>query len=190
MHRLNLFETDGMHRIQTLLQKLNDLSKTEADKTSVIDIDLMLDYTRVLYADLLEWRGRMQFNEFMPAASDETPVPEPEVESIPTSSAPPVELTSQVQGYATPAEEHEHASESGDVRKLIGINDKYQFISELFGNDKDAYEQALDHVNSFDNYPAAVEWLDEHMHEKYGWKDDQFAVESFYDTLSNFFASR
>ena len=46
--RLNLFERDGMHRIQTLLQKLNDLAKTDAEKTSVIDIDLMLDYTRIL----------------------------------------------------------------------------------------------------------------------------------------------
>ena len=40
-----------MQRIRTVLQKLTDLSQRNPDRTA-IDIDLMLDYTRVIYADL------------------------------------------------------------------------------------------------------------------------------------------
>jgi hypothetical protein len=187
-----------MQRIPTLVQKLHDLSKTDGDKISVIDIDLMLDYTRVLYADLLEWRTRIQFSESVaePAQADTASYAEPETVPMPTSSAPSVELTSQVQSYDLPEEKTASGttglvdSGDGDVRKRIGINDKYQFISELFGNDKEAYEQALNHVNNFNSYEQAVEWLDEHVHTKYGWNDEDLAVQSFYDTLNNFFASR
>lgn len=192
LRNLNLFEIHGMQRIHTLLQKLNDLSKTDADKLSAIDIDLMLDYTRVMYADLLEWKHRRQFSENLaPAAVEDTITEEAEPPSIPSGSAPSVELTSQVQSYEAPAEQVETATIANtDIRKHIGINDKYQFISELFGNDKDAYERVLDNVNKSDSYTSAVEWLDEHAHTQYGWQDEQFAVQSFYDTLSKFFASK
>lgn len=44
-----------MERVKNLLQRLQDLYHSKHQK-SAIDIDLMLDYTRVMYADLLEWR--------------------------------------------------------------------------------------------------------------------------------------
>lgn len=47
-----------MQRIRTVLQKLTDLAQRNPER-SVIDIDLMLDYTRVIYADLLEVRAGM-----------------------------------------------------------------------------------------------------------------------------------
>ncbi|WP_276134461.1 hypothetical protein [Polluticoccus soli] len=181
-----------MQRIHTLLQKLNDLSKTDSDNISAIDIDLMLDYTRVMYADLLEWKNRKQFSENLaPTMVEDSVQDETESPSIPSGSAPSVELTSQIQSFEAPADQIEPTTVTGtDIRKYIGINDKFQFISELFGNDKEAYDQVLDNLNKCTNYSLAVEWLDEHAHSRYGWKDDQFAVQSFYDTLSSFFASR
>ena len=47
-----------MQRIRTILQKLTDLAQRNPER-SAIDIDLMLDYTRVVYADLLEVRAGM-----------------------------------------------------------------------------------------------------------------------------------
>lgn len=44
-----------MERIQNILQRLQELYYSKHQK-SAIDIDLMLDYTRVMYADLLEWK--------------------------------------------------------------------------------------------------------------------------------------
>jgi len=44
-----------MERFKSLLQKLQEVYNGSQQK-SAVDIDLMLDYTRVIYADLLEWR--------------------------------------------------------------------------------------------------------------------------------------
>jgi hypothetical protein len=49
-----------MERIKNILQRLQELYYSNHQK-SAIDADLMLDYTRVMYADLLEWRK--QFKE-------------------------------------------------------------------------------------------------------------------------------
>lgn len=49
-----------MERIRNILQRLQELYYSNHQK-SAIDADLMLDYTRVMYADLLEWRK--QFKE-------------------------------------------------------------------------------------------------------------------------------
>jgi len=49
-------------RINLLIEKINKLKPLLAqDKVDLIDIDLTLDYTRVLYADLLEWRNQLAF---------------------------------------------------------------------------------------------------------------------------------
>lgn len=53
-----------MERIQNILQRLQELYYSKHAK-SAIDLDLMLDYTRVLYADLLEWKKNV------PAIADE-----------------------------------------------------------------------------------------------------------------------
>lgn len=48
-----------MERVKNILQKLQEVYYNKHQK-SAIDIDLMLDYTRVMYADLLEWRHRFK----------------------------------------------------------------------------------------------------------------------------------
>lgn len=186
-----------MQRIPTLLQKLNELAQTDPDKISAIEMDLMLDYTRVLYADLLEWRNRVHFTTSLTGSSPQ-PQPQPEetapVEAdIPTGTAPAVELTHQVNNYDTveePAPANLAFNGDQDIRKQIGINDKYQFISELFGNDKEAYENTITQLNACSGYEEAVNWLDEHVHSEYGWNDEQDTVQSFYELLNSFFASR
>ena len=179
-----------MQRVTTLLQKLAELAKTE-DRMSLIEADLMLDYTRVIYADLLELRSRLQFTGSelgteQPETENAADLSEPD--DIPTTSAPSVELTNQVNSYNLP--EEPPVQSDHDIRKLIGLNDKYQFISELFHNNKEAYEEVVSKVNTFDTYAQAVEWLDENAHTQYGWSDENIAVQSFYDTLSQFFVSR
>ncbi|KAA5537418.1 hypothetical protein F0919_07010 [Taibaiella lutea] len=54
-----------MERVKIFVQKIQELYYSKHPK-SAIDIDLMLDYTRVMYIDLLEWRK--EFTE--PVQSD------------------------------------------------------------------------------------------------------------------------
>jgi hypothetical protein len=49
-----------MERIKNILQRLQEVYFSKHQK-SAIDVDLMMDYTRVMYADLMEWRT--QFKE-------------------------------------------------------------------------------------------------------------------------------
>ena len=75
-----------MQRISTLLQKINELAAKDKE-AGVIDIDLMMDYTRVLYADLQEWRARVSFNTSlnMQNTTAQTAEPTPQIASAPAA---------------------------------------------------------------------------------------------------------
>jgi hypothetical protein len=194
-------------RIPTLLQKLSELS-AQPERRSAIDVDLMLDYTRVLYADLLEWRSRLPAS----SAADTRPMAQPTVEtehhestladkkqSAPHKAEPVAEPgkmqasaqkvtdAPSVQGDTTLA--HTSAVDRSilaekDIRALIGINDKYQIMSELFGNDREAYEQALDFINHSQSENVAMNWLREQL-----WitEERSDAAQSFFDIVNRFF---
>jgi hypothetical protein len=193
-----------MQRTTTLLQKITDLVNKEA-QASAIDVDLALDYTRVLYADLLEWRSRVTFNNSLSGTAAPPPqsVPEPPVQkveiqepvieilTIPTEREAELETATVTATDTAAAVDPELVSnnEPADIRKWIGINDKYQFISELFGNDKEAYESVLDLVNNADGYDSAVDALDD-THTLRNWNDEEITVQSFYSVLNQFFSER
>jgi len=218
-------------RIQSLLQKITALTESN-DPITPIDLDLMLDYTRVLYADLLEWRSqlspkpiprtysgeepsldeltkRMYEMEGNPNSHEDTPDLKPMTEiRIPGSSSTvskPLQIDKEeLNGTATPAEMKEESPDapsasstsfhsipiiqrlqttSADIRSFIGINDKYLFMSELFGNDKAAYEHALDTINLAEHGEAATKWLQERL-----WiaEEQQEIAQSFYEIIRQF----
>ncbi len=52
-------------------------------------------------------------------------------------------------------------SRVGDLREGIGINDKFQFINELFNGDMDQYNKVLDELNHFQSLQGALTYLSE-----------------------------
>ena len=66
---------------------------------------------------------------------------------------------------------------------MISINDKYQIMSELFGNDKAAYEDALNHINGPASEEAALKWLQDRL-----WVTEERsdAAQNFYDLVKRF----
>lgn len=76
-----------------------------------------------------------------------------------------------------------------DIRKHIGINDKYLFLNELFNNNKTEYEEALDKLNKLDRADA-LKWIKETVAVNNKWYGDDETVKSFYDVLDKHFASR
>jgi hypothetical protein len=78
-----------------------------------------------------------------------------------------------------------------DIRTYIGINDKYNFISELFKQNSEAYEEILNEINQCDNKPDALRFLENAgITTLYQWNEDGFSEQIFYNVLSQFFASR
>ncbi len=55
-----------------------------------------------------------------------------------------------------------------DINSAIGLNDKFIFIRELFGNDKEYYHETIQVLNNFDIYENAVSFLNEN----FDWNSD------------------
>ena len=66
-----------------------------------------------------------------------------------------------------------------DLRKAIGINDRYHFISELFRGDESMYERSIKTINSFNVYGEAELWISRELKTKLGWNEESFTVDLF-----------
>jgi hypothetical protein len=66
-----------------------------------------------------------------------------------------------------------------DLRKAIGINDRFLFINELFRGDENMYERSIKTINSFNIYAEAEYWINRELKVKLGWNKDQVAVQHF-----------
>lgn len=169
-----------MQRIPTLLQKISELS-AKNDKISLIELDLMLDYTKVIYADILEYRNRIAFNNSL--AADNPVQTNNSDKAEETKHETPVNQPAPVKEEVLP---NTSINNNKDFRNLIGINDKYLFISELFGNNRDDYEAILNEINAFENYIQATNWLNA----KTNWDEENETAQLFYGLLNSFFNSK
>ncbi|MET3881012.1 hypothetical protein [Chitinophaga sp. OAE865] len=75
-----------------------------------------------------------------------------------------------------------------DLRQAIGINDKYQFIQELFRGDRDLYERSIKTINEFGNLREADYWIQREIKIIQGWEDDNQLVQHFYSLLRKRFS--
>lgn len=66
-----------------------------------------------------------------------------------------------------------------DLKKAIGINDRYLFIQELFKGDEAMFERSLKTINSFSIYPEAEYWIRRELKTKLGWNDQSEATQTF-----------
>ncbi|MBS0031703.1 hypothetical protein ACTJJ0_28685 [Chitinophaga sp. 22321] len=75
-----------------------------------------------------------------------------------------------------------------DLRSAIGINDKYQFIQELFRGDRDLYERSIKTINECGNLQEADYWIQREIKIIQGWQDDHHLVQHFYALLKKRFS--
>lgn len=66
-----------------------------------------------------------------------------------------------------------------DLKKAIGINDKFLFVNELFRGDDTMYERSIKTINSFSIYPEAEYWIKRELKLKLGWDDRNEVVKQF-----------
>lgn len=66
-----------------------------------------------------------------------------------------------------------------DLKKAIGVNDRFLFISELFRGDEAMYERSIKTINSFSIWPEAEYWIKRELKIKIGWKDSNPIVQQF-----------
>lgn len=223
-----------MERISLLLQKIEAIQNSE--ELSVLDIDLMMDYTKQLYAELIEWRTNhtaKNTTEAAPikndvvieypkleiideptleemaqsfeatAAADET-IDEENEETSPPESIEEAPIAAPVSPFIQNKVAPDHTAAidlvadsipqysfpkniQGDVRKFIGINEKFVFINELFSGNRDAYEEVLGELSQFSNTEDAIKWLKQTVMPPYGWTEDDFNVQDFFRILEIYY---
>lgn len=66
-----------------------------------------------------------------------------------------------------------------DLKKAIGINDRYLYINELFRGDEVMYERSIKTINSFAIFPEAEYWIRRELKSKLGWDDKMPVVKQF-----------
>jgi hypothetical protein len=75
-----------------------------------------------------------------------------------------------------------------DLRKAIGINDKYLFINELFGGDEKVFEQSIKTIQQFNIYAEAEFWVKKELLGKYQWNTTLPVVQQFMQLVKRRFA--
>jgi hypothetical protein len=75
-----------------------------------------------------------------------------------------------------------------DLKKAIGINDRFLFISELFRGDEVMYERSIKTINSFAIWPEAEYWIRRELKTKLGWLDAEPTVKLFDQLVKRRFA--
>jgi hypothetical protein len=66
-----------------------------------------------------------------------------------------------------------------DLKKAIGINDRFVFLHELFRGDEAMYERSIKTINNFRIYPEAEYWIERELKVKLGWDEKKPAVQQF-----------
>lgn len=75
-----------------------------------------------------------------------------------------------------------------DLRKGIGINDRFAFVRELFRGDDAAYERSIKTINNFGIYTEAEYWMSRELKLKLGWDDNNETVQHFYQLVRRRFS--
>jgi hypothetical protein len=66
-----------------------------------------------------------------------------------------------------------------DLRKAIGVNDRFLFINELFRGDEAMYERSIKTIQNFSIYAEAEFWIRRELKVKIGWLDTDPVVKQF-----------
>ncbi len=66
-----------------------------------------------------------------------------------------------------------------DLRKAIGVNDRYVFVNELFRGDEAMYERSIKTIQNFSIYAEAEYWIKRELKVKIGWLDSHPVVKQF-----------
>ena len=66
-----------------------------------------------------------------------------------------------------------------DLKKAIGINDRFLFINELFRGDEAMYESSIKTIQNFSILAEAEYWIRRELKVKIGWLDSDPIVKQF-----------
>ena len=122
----------------------------------------------------------VQHQAYMPA-TETTKVPVKEIHAAVVEDASP-SLNDVLKPSGTELSDSLKDAPLKDLKKGIGINDRFLYINELFRGDETMYERSIKTINAFAIYPEAEYWIKRELKLKLAW-DDKNAVVAAFDQL-------
>jgi hypothetical protein len=75
-----------------------------------------------------------------------------------------------------------------DLKKAIGVNDRYVFVNQLFRGDEAMYERSIKTINAFRILPEAEYWMERELKVKLGWDENNNITRYFYQLVKRRFS--
>jgi hypothetical protein len=127
--------------------------------------------------------NNMVNEKFIPASISQTPKEETNV-SVPKelNEILPTNATSLNDLHSKPVNEVSDIFEDApikDLKKAIGVNERFLYLNELFRGDEAMYERSIKTINAFSIYPEAEFWIRRELKLKLGWDDKYNTVKQF-----------
>jgi hypothetical protein len=115
-----------------------------------------------------------------PAVEEKMVEPAPVAQNAPVQEAVKAEAPAPVE---TPRSENKDARLITDLRKAIGLNDRFRLKHDLFDNNEALLFNTIDALNSMETFAQA----DAYLKSNFNWNADDATVVYFYDMLQRKF---
>lgn len=185
------------HKIQILIQELAptlELFVDESIQPSVNDCENLQKQLSDLQEDLAVYKYQKLNKEISPsfnihAKLSATKVAEEiKVETVPEPVVPaPAPITEVVVENTEPVKEIQKPSTiQPKAALLVGLNDKFRFVNELFAQNNSEYLIAIEQLNNMANWQDSENYLSS-LKNLYGWKETAEVVRYFYSLVKKRF---
>jgi len=118
--------------------------------------------------------------------STDTPAPTAPAAPVAEPTAPKEQKAPKKKAAGSVADKLQHRKIT-DLKSAIGINEKFQFINELFEGNMKEYSVAVDQINSFSTYDEAESYT-LNLEDVYKWQPENPIVENFKGLVQRRFA--
>jgi hypothetical protein len=110
------------------------------------------------------------------------PVVEEDAPVIEKESVSEAELNERLRTQRTELADSLQETAIKDLKKAIGLNDRFAYINELFRGDESMYERSIKTINNFAIYAEAEYWIKRELKLKLGW-DEKLPIVKQFDQL-------
>ena len=117
--------------------------------------------------------------EDVPTLTHQTPLSGAQKKEINESTARPESLNDRLKQSKIELSDMLTEAPVRDLKKAIGVNDRFLFINELFRGDEAMYERSIKTINNFSIFPEAQYWIERELKVKIGWKESDPIVKQF-----------
>ncbi|MBI4932128.1 MAG: hypothetical protein HY841_15325 [Bacteroidetes bacterium] len=171
-----LTDVSHLYEMVILLKHLPEEVKTNGEIKETKEVVVAEDKTEKENTEPLDL-----FSSTLPAEPEkiETAPPAPKIET-------PKVTTAKKKIDESVVEKLQH-NKITDLKSVIGINEKFQFINELFDGNMKEYTVAVDQINSFSSNTEA-EFYIANLKEIYKWKPDNHIADNFKELVERRFA--